>query len=76
MMKKRDRVIAAIKHQETDIIPYNIDFTVQEYEKTAAYFKDINFTAKIGNHIKGVDYSGFRSDDRGRGGPYERELAT
>jgi uroporphyrinogen decarboxylase len=75
-MTRRGRVIAAISHQETDIIPYNIDFTVQEYEKAAAYFKDRAFESRIGNHVKGVDYSGFRSDDRGRDGYFRDDFGV
>ena len=40
-MTRRERIIAAVKHQETDYCPYNIDFTLQEYEKISQYLKMI-----------------------------------
>jgi len=50
-MTRRERVIAALKHQETDILPYQIDLTYQAWEKVAEYLNDKDFVDKIGNHI-------------------------
>lgn len=58
-MNKRQRVIDAIHHIETDIVPYNIVLTHQEYEKVAHYLGDPDFTDKIGNHISSAYYDGF-----------------
>jgi uroporphyrinogen decarboxylase len=65
-MTKRERVIAAIKHENTDIIPYTISFTHQEYEKIANYLGDSNFDQNIGNHIDSVYYSGVFTEDPNR----------
>lgn len=62
-MTKRERVIAAINHENTDIIPYSISFTQQEYEKVANYLGDRDFEEKIGNHIDSVYYSGIFAED-------------
>ncbi|HHY83774.1 MAG TPA: hypothetical protein GX505_14005 [Clostridiales bacterium] len=58
-MTKRQRVIDAVSHKETDIIPYQVSLTHQEYEKVSKYLGDDNFGAKIGNHIDSVYYDGY-----------------
>ena len=37
-MTNKERVIAAIKHQQPDRVPYNISFTQPALEKMIAYF--------------------------------------
>jgi len=58
-MTRRERIIAAVKHQQTDFCPYNIDFTHEEYEKVVQYLGDTDFYSKIGNHIVMVYYNGY-----------------
>lgn len=58
-MNRRQRVIQALRHKITDIIPYNIDLTEQEREKMVEYTGDEGFINRIGNHIDGYYYSGF-----------------
>lgn len=62
-MTKRERVIQALKHNSTDIIPYDISFTHQEYEKIAKYLGDPEFVDKIGNHIDGAYFDGFLREE-------------
>ena len=50
-MTKRERVINALLHKESDAIPYNITFTKPMAEKMAAYFDDVNFVDKMNNHF-------------------------
>ena len=50
-MTKRERVIAALEHRESDMIPYNMTFTVPMAEKMAAYLKDDNFQQRLNNHF-------------------------
>ena len=38
-MTRRERVIDALNHKETDTVPYNIDLTHKEREKVASYLK-------------------------------------
>lgn len=54
-MTKRERVISAIRHNDTDFVPYYIHFTQQEHEKVASYLDDNDFEQKIGNHITMTD---------------------
>jgi uroporphyrinogen decarboxylase len=61
-MTKRERVKRAVNHNETDFVPYNVDFTKQEYDKVADYLKDSRFAEKIGNHIASAYYDGYLSE--------------
>lgn len=58
-MTRRERVIAAVHHKQPDKIPYNVNFTSQEYEKVVEYTKDPNYLDKIGNHLSSVSYDGY-----------------
>jgi uroporphyrinogen decarboxylase len=58
-MTRKARVKAAVSHTETDIVPYNIDFTKQEYDKVAHYLDDKDFRKKLGNHISSAYYDGY-----------------
>lgn len=58
-MTKRERVISAVRHEQTDFVPYEIGFTRQEYDKVAEYLGDRNFISKIGNHASSVYYDGY-----------------
>lgn len=58
-MTRRERVIAAVHHKQPDKIPYNVYFTVQEYEKVVEYTGDPNYLDKIGNHLSSVSYDGY-----------------
>lgn len=61
-MTRRQRVIDAVQHKTTDFVPYNIDFTYQEYDKVAEYLGDRDFGKNIGNHISSVYYDGYLSE--------------
>ncbi|PIV52212.1 MAG: uroporphyrinogen decarboxylase [Elusimicrobia bacterium CG_4_10_14_0_8_um_filter_37_32] len=50
-MNRKERVKQALKFQETDIVPYYVDFTMPAYDKLAKYYNDQNFIDKIGNHF-------------------------
>jgi len=62
-MNKRERVQAAINHQNTDFVPYNVDFTHQSHERVAAWLKDEHFASKIDNHIASAYYSGWMVEE-------------
>jgi len=63
-MTRRERVIAALNHQEADFIPYQVDFTGEAYEKMAAFYNDKDFYGCIDNHITSANYG----DDWGQRG--------
>lgn len=57
-MEPRERVIAALHHEETDFVPYEVGFTSQAHERIAATLGDPNFHNKIGNHLAVGGYHG------------------
>ena len=62
-MTKREAVRNAIQNIEGDIVPYNIEFTWQAKERTAAYLQDPDFVGKIGNHLSYAGFSGFSGQE-------------
>lgn len=55
-MTRRERVTAAIRHQQTDMVPYDIDFTIPALERLLEYVGDPDYVSKIGNHIAKAKY--------------------
>lgn len=58
-MTRQERVIRALNHQESDIIPYQADFTWQEAQRIREYTGDENFEQKCGFHITQAGYGWF-----------------
>lgn len=75
-MTKKERVIAAINHKKTDIVPYSIGLTQRAYEKTAKYLNDPHFINKIGNHIDAVDYSGWPTETEPGSGYFKDDFGV
>jgi uroporphyrinogen decarboxylase len=57
-MTRKDRVREALQHHQTDLIPYQVDFTQQEHDRVAEYLHDPDFEGKIGGHIERASFSG------------------
>lgn len=75
-MNRRERVIAALEHRETDIIPYQVGFTADERKKVAEYLQDPDFSEKINNHIQAVYYDGFLSEETDRSGYFSDDFGV
>jgi len=50
-MTPRERVYAALEFRETDIVPYQVNFTREASRKLADYYGNPNFEPTIGNHL-------------------------
>ncbi len=50
-MTPKQRVIAALKHQPPDKVPYHVGFTVPARQKMAEHYGDPQFITRIGNHM-------------------------
>ncbi|NOZ63651.1 MAG: hypothetical protein GXO71_01670 [Caldiserica bacterium] len=48
-MTNKERVIAALKHEQPDKTPYHISFTKKAYDKMVKFYGDPNFESKLGN---------------------------
>jgi len=65
-MTRKERVLKAIQHEETDIVPYQLNFTIPARKKVIEYAGDENFLARIGNHlamVEGKDFGVWRDTD-------------
>ena len=65
-MTRKERVIAAMNHQETDIVPYQMDCLSAAERKLKGWFGDVDLSEKIGNHIAVFEpsyYSIFKTED-------------
>lgn len=67
-MTQRELVISALRHRDTRPIPYQVDFTGQEYEKVAAYFGDPHFMRGYESCIEASLYGGRTRPVPGREG--------
>jgi len=50
-MTPRERVYRSLQFQESDIVPYHIEFTGEAFRKLAEFYGDDNFVSGIGNHF-------------------------
>ncbi len=67
-MTKREIVINALLHNETEHIPFHADFTAREYEKVVRYTADANFYKKYDGYLHYFQYWGYpteRPDKKG-----------
>jgi len=55
-MTRRERVIAAIRHQETDSTPYTVDLTGQARDRLLDYVGDPGYIDRIGTHVISAGY--------------------
>lgn len=58
-MTRKERVIKAIHHQETDIIPYTVDIYDDVREKLKNHYNDPDFEQKLGGHLVFACAGGF-----------------
>lgn len=55
-MNSKNRIETALKHKNTDIVPYSISFTIPAESKLAKHYYDKNIVQKIGNHLASVHF--------------------
>lgn len=61
-MTRRERVIAALKHQQTDIVPYNADFTIQADDNMIEHTGNKDFKDDLNLHLNYVQYWGWPTE--------------
>ncbi len=72
-MTRKERIKQSLAHKNSDIVPYNITFTVPAADKLKTHFNDLDFEETLGNHLFSVDAlcgdkiikPGYRQDDFG-----------
>lgn len=50
-MTPRERVLKALNHENTDILPYQLDLTNEVHERLVKYYDDQDFFSKTGSHL-------------------------
>lgn len=75
-MTRRERVRDALLHKETDIIPYSIHFTGQEYERVANYVQDPNFYQKVGSYVELIQFTGFLREEENHPGYFTDDFGV
>lgn len=58
-MNKRSTVISAIKHIQTDTVPYYADFTTEERLRLSAFYKKEDFEKQYGFYLNKTVYGWF-----------------
>jgi uroporphyrinogen decarboxylase len=61
-MTKRERVINALNHKDTDIVPYDFGFTIQSHKIMVEYSGDPNIGYDMGQHIHSYQYWGWPTE--------------
>ena len=53
-MTCKERVYTALRHEQPDLCPYHLGFTIDAHEKMVAYTGDPDFATQLGNHLASV----------------------
>ncbi len=75
-MDKRQRVIDAIHHRETDLVPWQADFTHQELDRMIRFTGDTDFHKHVGNHIRSVYFDGYLEELPHRPGYFQDDFGV
>ena len=59
MITERDRVLTALRHEQPDITPHQLDFTLEAHNKVAKHLADEDFLDKWGNHLAQISLGDF-----------------
>ena len=57
-MTGRERVLAALRHEDTGFVPYHLECTTQEHERVARFLGDESFEENV-SCLCGWQYWGF-----------------
>lgn len=75
-MNRRERVRAAIAHQETDFVPFHMDLTHQEHERFMDFVRDPGFLDRQGFHLHGGQYWGWPTERPDRPGHFQDDYGV
>ena len=67
-MTRRERVLHAVRHKQTDFVPYQVDLLGHSRDKVVEYLGDETYPDRIGNHLLLACYEGFCEELKGRPG--------
>ena len=75
-MTRRERALAAVAHRETDMIPYQVDFTGQSRDRVAELLGDQGFEEKLGCHIDRATFGGPFGPETARPGYFRDDFGV
>lgn len=75
-MTRRETVINALKHIETEHIPFHAEFTAQEYEKVRDHTGDADFYGKYGGYLHYFQYWGYPTERSDRAGYFTDDFGV
>jgi uroporphyrinogen decarboxylase len=75
-MNRRERVLRALRHEETDIIPFQIGLSSGQHEKMVRHTGDPDFLHRAGNHITMAGWNGGARPAEGLPGFYLDDFGT
>jgi uroporphyrinogen decarboxylase len=64
-MTRRERVISAINHQATELVPHQIDLTIPARERLIAHVGDPGYLDRMDNHMTGTGYGSMEETSPG-----------
>ncbi len=65
-MDRRNIVLAALRHEESECIPYHIEFTRQALEQLIAYTGDEGVESDLGGFLHYIQYWGWPTEIHGK----------
>jgi len=75
-MNRKQLVVEALEHRETETIPYHLDFTAQALDNLIAYTKDEHIEEKIGACLNYIQYWGWPTEMPDRPGFYRDDFGV
>lgn len=73
-MDRRQLVIDALEHRDTNPVPFHIEFTQQSLEKLIDYTKDKEIGEKTGTYLNYIQYWGWPTELPDRPGYFKDEF--
>ena len=75
-MTRRETVICALQHKETEHIPYHLEFTAQEEEKVLQGVDREAFYARYGGYLHYFQYWGYPTEQEDRKGYFTDDFGV
>lgn len=75
-MTRRELLIQALQHKETEKLPFHVDFTEQELAKVIAATGDEQFADKVGGYLYGWQYWGYPTEDPNHKGYFKDDFGV
>jgi uroporphyrinogen decarboxylase len=75
-LTRRERVIQALNHKDTDIIPYEIGLTKQAGDRLTEYLGNDDYFEEWGTHINSVYFDGFLKEEVGFSGYFRDDFGV